>query len=145
LANGQLLAINQNQALFSLLGTTYGGDGVRTFSLPNLQANVPVHMGDGFTLGQVGGQENVTLTTAQLPAHTHAANCNSIAGTAFSPAGEFWAADGDGNLPYSTTGGATMAGTAIGATGGGQPHNNAAPSLTLNFCIALQGIFPSQS
>lgn len=145
LANGQTLPINQNQALFALLGTTYGGNGTQTFQLPNLQDSVPVHMGNGFDLGQRGGEANHTLITAELPAHTHAANCNNNAGTAMSPAGDFWAADGDGNLPYSTAGGATMAGAAIGATGGGQPHNNSAPSLTLNFCIALQGIFPSQN
>ncbi len=145
MANGQLLPINQNQALFSLLGTTYGGDGRTNFQLPNLQANVPIHQGNGFVIGQIGGASSVTLTTAELPAHTHAASCCTNAGTAASPSGSLWAADGNGNLPYSSGGGATMAATAITNTGGGQAHENRAPYLVLNFCIALTGIFPSRN
>jgi microcystin-dependent protein len=144
-ANGQTLPINQNQALFSLLGTNYGGDGITTFKLPNLQASVPVHQGDGFVIGQSGGSASVTLTAAQLPAHTHAAGCSTNAGTVASPSGAVWAADGAGNLPYSSTGGASMAAAAITNAGGGQPHDNTAPTLIINFCIALQGIFPSRS
>ena len=145
LANGQLLPINQNQALFSLLGTTYGGDGRTTFQLPNLQGRVAMHMGSGFSLGQVGGTESVTLITSELPSHTHAANSNKNAGGAASPSGAVWAADGNGNLPYSSVGGSSMASGAVGFTGGSQPHNNLAPYETLSFCIALQGIFPSQN
>jgi microcystin-dependent protein len=146
-ANGQTLPINQNQALFSLMGTTYGGNGTTTFQLPNLQASVPIHQGSGFVIGQAGGTRAVTLTTSQLPAHTHAASCSKDAGTLASPGGSsvLWAADGNGNLPYSTGGGAAMAPAAISSIGGGEPHENEAPYLVLNFCIALQGIFPSRS
>jgi len=145
LANGQTLAINQNQALFSLLGTTYGGNGTQTFQLPNLQASVPIHMGNGFSLGQSGGEANHTLITAELPSHTHTASCSKNVGNQASPAGFLWAADGDGNLPYSTSGGAVMAAGAIAPAGSGQPHNNMAPYLALNYIIALTGIFPSQN
>lgn len=145
LCNGQLLPINQNQALFSLLGTFYGGDGRTSFGLPNLQGRVPVHMGSGFTLGQSGGEDNHTLLVTELPAHSHQANCSMSAATVASPAGKFWAADNAGNLPYSTTGAAAMAGGSITPTGGGQPHNNLAPYIGLNFAIAMQGIFPSQN
>jgi microcystin-dependent protein len=145
LCNGQLLPINQNQAVFSLLGTTYGGDGRTNFALPNLQGRVPVHMGSGFTLGQAGGEDSHTLAVTELPAHSHPANCSGNAATLASPAGEFWAADNAGNLPYSTTGSAAMAGGSITPTGGSQPHNNLAPYNVLNFAIALQGIFPSQN
>jgi microcystin-dependent protein len=145
LANGQLLPINQNQALFSLLGTFYGGNGTTNFQLPNLQGRVPIHQGSGYAIGQSSGTENVTLLTSELPSHTHAATCSHNAGTLGSPSGAVWAADGDGNLPYSTTAGATMAPAAISAIGGGQPHDNLAPFSVLNFCIALTGIFPSRS
>lgn len=144
LCNGQLLPLNQNQALFSLLGTTYGGDGRVNFALPNLQSRIPMHMGNGFALGGSGGEENHTLLTTELPAHSHPANCNSNPGTQASPSGTFWAQDNNGNAPYSNSGVATMSPAAIGNAGGNQPHNNVAPSLTLNFCIALQGIFPSR-
>jgi microcystin-dependent protein len=143
--NGQLLPINQNQALFSLLGTFYGGDGRVNFGLPNLQGRVPVHMGNGFVIGEPGGEQNHTLSTTELPTHTHPANCNSGAATLLSPAGDFWAADNAGNLPYSTTGGDTMNSGSITPTGGGQAHNNMAPFSTLGFCIALQGIFPTRT
>lgn len=145
LANGQTLAINQNQALFALLGTMYGGDGTRTFQLPNLQTNVPIHQGNGFVIGQSGGTISATLTTAQLPTHTHAAICSTNAGTVASPSGALWASDDNGNLPYSSGGGATMAPTAVTNTGEGLPHENRAPYLVVNFCIALSGIFPSRS
>jgi microcystin-dependent protein len=145
LANGQTLSIAQNTALFSLLDTTYGGNGTTTFQLPNLQARVPIHVGNGFVQGESGGATSVTLTTAQLPSHSHTVDCSTNAGTAASPGNKFWAADGDGNLPYSTGGGAAMAPAAIGSTGKGQPHENEAPYLVLNFCIALAGIFPSRS
>ncbi len=144
-ANGQLLPINQNQALFSLMGTTYGGNGTQTFQLPNLQGSVPIHMGSGFTQGQRGGEANHTLLTAELPSHTHAASCSTNAGNQASPANFLWAADGDGNLPYSTTAGAAMAPGAISLAGSGQPHNNTAPTLVLSYIIALVGIFPSQN
>ena len=142
--NGQLLPINQNQALFSLLGTTYGGDGRVNFGLPNLQSRVPIHMGNGHTLGESRGEQNHTLSLSELAAHNHVAECSSALGTQASPSGGVWATDNNGNFPYSTSPGATMSPGAISPTGGSQPHQNMAPYLTLNFCIALQGIFPSQ-
>jgi microcystin-dependent protein len=145
LANGQLLPINQNQALFALLGTQYGGNGTTTFELPNLQGRVAVHFGNGFTIGETAGAESVTLTTSQLPAHTHTVDCNKNAGTKASPTGDLWAADGAGNTPYSSAGGTALAGGAIAATGGSQPHTNVSPMLVVNFCIALQGIFPARN
>lgn len=144
-ANGQLLAINQNQALFSLLGTQYGGNGTQTFALPNLQGRVAVHNGSAFAIGQTGGVESVTLTTSQLPAHAHTVNCNKNAGTQATPSGALWAADGAGNAPYSSGGGTALAGGAIAPVGGSQPHNNVSPMLVINFCIALVGIFPSRN
>lgn len=143
--NGQLLPINQNQALFSLLGTTYGGDGRVNFALPNLQTRVPIHMGNGHTIGETAGQQSHTLILSEMASHNHPANCTNALGTAESPSGAVWAADNNGNFPYSTSGGTTMAQTAIGTVGGEQPHNNMAPYLVLNFCIALTGIFPSQN
>jgi microcystin-dependent protein len=143
--NGQLLPINQNQALFSLLGTTYGGDGRVNFGLPNLQSRVPIHMGNGHTLGEVAGEQDHTLSLTELAAHNHVAVCSSALGTQASPSGGVWATDNNGNAPYSTSPGATMSPSAIGPTGGSQAHQNMAPYLTLNFCIALQGIFPSQN
>jgi microcystin-dependent protein len=145
LCNGQTLAISQNQALFSLLGTTYGGTGIQTFALPNLQSRIPMHMGNGFALGGSGGEENHTLLTTELPAHSHPANCNSNPGTQASPSGNFWAQDNNGNAPYSSSGGSTLNANAIAPAGSGSPHPNIAPYLTLNFCIALAGIFPSRS
>lgn len=142
---GQLLPINQNQALFSLLGTTYGGDGRQTFGLPNLQSRVPMSMGNGHVLGELGGQQNHTLVLSEMASHNHPAICTNALGTAESPSLAVWAADNNGNAPYSSTGNTTMAPTVIGTVGGDQPHNNMAPCLVLNFCIALQGIYPSQN
>ena len=143
--NGQLLPINQNQALFSLLGTTYGGDGRQTFGLPNLQSRVPMGMGNGHVLGELGGEENHTLVLSEMASHNHPANCTNASGTLASPSVAFWAADNNGNAPYSTTGSTTMAPNAIGTVGGGQAHLNMAPYLVVSFCIALLGIFPSQT
>ena len=142
--DGQLLPIAQNTALFSLLGTMYGGDGRTTFALPDLRGRAGMHVNPVHTQGERGGQESVTLTTAQIPLHSHTANCSNVAGTQTSPVGKFWAQDSDGNVVFNTTGGATMAATAIGNTGGG-PHPNMQPYLVVNYCIALQGIFPSRS
>ena len=145
LCNGQTLPINQNQALFSLLGTTYGGNGTTTFQLPNLQGTFPVHFGDGFSQGQSGGQASHTLTVGEIPAHNHVPNCNRALGMVASPTGAVWATDNNGNSPYSTSTDSTMAPNAIGQTGGSQPHANLPPYLVLNFVIALLGIFPSRS
>jgi microcystin-dependent protein len=145
---GQLLPINQNQALFSLLGTTYGGNGTTTFQLPDLRGRAPVHAGQGpglsnISLGQISGQENVTLLTTQLPSHSHTASASSAAPSVGSPANNAWATGGSAS--YASTGGASMSATALSTTGGSQPHPNIQPSLVVNFCIALVGIFPSRN
>lgn len=142
--DGQLLPIAQNMALFSLLGTMYGGDGRTTFALPDLRGRAGMHPSSVHTQGERAGQEGVTLTTAQIPPHSHTANCSNVVGTQTSPAGKFWAQDFDGNVVFSSTGGATMAAAAVGNTGG-QPHSNMQPYLVVNYCIAVQGIFPSRS
>ena len=147
LCNGQLLPINQNQALFALLGTTYGGDGRVNFALPDLRGRSPLHVGAGTSLGERDGEEAHTLTVAELPGHSHALSASSdVANThlpgAALPAGKprgginRYAAAGSGNT-------ALHPGSLTPALGGGQPHNNLQPYLTLNFVIALQGIFPS--
>jgi len=149
--DGQILPISQNTALFSLLGTTYGGNGTSNFALPNFQGVSPIHSGQGAglslrDLGETGGTETVTLLLSELPAHTHAANCNSGTGDQYGPPGNFWATDAGGNNEYNAalTPNMTMA-AALGPTGGNQPHNNLQPYLVLNFCIALQGVFPPRS
>jgi microcystin-dependent protein len=143
LCNGQLLQINQNQALFSLLGTMYGGDGRTTFALPDLRGRVPVHVGAGFVQGEKAGEEAHTLISSEMPAHTHLVSASSGAPNQGSPAGNEWAALNGG---YSTVApDATLNPSAIGAIGGSQPHTNLQPYLVLNYVIALQGIFPSRN
>jgi microcystin-dependent protein len=144
--DGQMLPIAQNTALFSLLGTTYGGNGQTTFALPDLRGRLPVHIGGGLTIGQADGSETVISTTTNLPAHTHAANAASAA-TTLSPASQYWAADPGANVaPYAAApDGRVMSGTAIGAQGGSQPHANMQPFLAVTFIIALEGIYPSRS
>ena len=144
LCNGQVLPINQNQALFSLLGTTYGGNGQTTFALPNLQGRVPLHMGNGFTIGQAGGEPGHTLTMSEMPQHVHAVAASSAAtgGTA-SPSGSFL---GGGNNVYSSPQSLTpLNPQTVSLVGGSQPHENMSPYLVLSFCIALQGIYPSRN
>jgi microcystin-dependent protein len=142
MCNGQLLPINQNQALFSLLGTTYGGDGRVNFALPNLQGRMPVDAGNGLTLGQAAGESAHTLIAQEMPLHTHVPVGSSTPANLGDPTGNLWAA---GNSAYSPTPNSTMNPASIQSVGGGQPHNNLSPYLTLTFCIALQGIFPSRS
>ena len=143
LCNGQLLPINQNQALFSLLGTTFGGDGRVNFALPNFQASVPIHVGNGHTLGERGGEVAHTLSIQELPAHTHALMAQPAAGTQLPPGGAFLA---QASNVYRTADNLTSLNPAAVDNGGGnQPHTNTQPFLTLSFCIALQGIFPSQN
>jgi microcystin-dependent protein len=142
MCNGQLLPINQNQALFSLLGTTFGGDGRVNFALPDLRSRAPIHVGSGHTLGERGGEQAHTLTAAELPTHTHAANVSSAAsGGNSQPAGRFLggAADAYGSVGPLTT----LQPATVTSVGGSQAHLNMQPFLTLTFCIALQGIFPS--
>lgn len=145
LCNGQLLPINQNQALFSLLGTMYGGNGQTNFALPDLRGRVPVHVGSAFTQGQSGGQEAHTVTSAEMPTHVHSLNGTSSTGTQAIPAGNLLAAT-PSQMYHAFDGAAVaMAPAAIGNVGGTQPHINMQPFLTLSFCIALQGVFPSRN
>ena len=146
LCQGQLLPISENETLFNLIGTTYGGDGQSTFALPNLASRVPVHQGPSFILGQTGGVESVTLTTNQIPSHTHQATGYPVAGNSASPTGTRWASSADTAInPYAAPpGDTTMNAGAIGTDGGSQPHDNMLPFLAINFSISLFGIFPSQ-
>ncbi|MEK6289188.1 MAG: tail fiber protein [Acidobacteriota bacterium] len=147
LCNGQLLPINQNQALFSLLGTTFGGDGRVNFALPDLRGRVPVHVGDGNTLGGRGGEQAVTLSIAQLPQHTHVLNGSSSVGNSVAPrsaaAGNILAQEPGNAYTNSTSNLTPLYPTSVTNVGGSQAHLNMQPYLTLSFCIALQGIFPS--
>jgi microcystin-dependent protein len=143
MCNGQLLPINQNQALFSLLGTTYGGDGRVNFALPNLQGRVPVHMGNGIVLGELAGEAAHTLNQSEMPAHTHVPAGSSSSPTKPGPAGNLWATNATN--PYAGASNAAMNPACITVVGGNQPHDNMSPYLVLNFIIALQGIFPSQN
>ena len=148
--DGQLLPINQNQALFSLLGTTYGGDGVTNFGLPKLQGRVPAHFGQGPALPLVQGQQlgagSVVLSAAQMPQHTHVVNANPAKGNQPSPIGMYPAKDAAGvTAEYSAAAGGQMNAGMIAAAGGGQAHENYQPTLVLGWIIALQGIFPSRA
>ncbi len=146
--NGQLLPINQNQALFALLGTTYGGNGQTTFALPNLQGQVPIHMGNGHTLGERAGSSAVTITQQQMPQHLHFANGVSDIADVQTPVGNFLAGVDTAvfEAVYADPGQlVAMSAQGVSSVGGSQPHNNMMPYLVLNFCIALQGIFPSRN
>ena len=147
LCNGQLVSIAQNTALFSILGTTYGGNGETTFALPDLQGRVPMHVGAGFVEGESGGEQAHTLLTAEIPVHTHLANGSTSKGNKASPAGNVWAADAAGVTAEYQSGApnTTLSPGAIGNAGSGQPHNNLQPFLVVNFIIALEGIFPSRN
>ena len=144
--SGQLMSIAENSALFDLIGTTYGGDGVQTFALPNLQGRIPMHQGPGFVIGQMAGTESVTLNTNQIPGHTHPAQAgNGSVGTAGnSPAGAYfnkWTGSAFGTPGAN----ATLNPAAVSTVGGGQSHDNMPPFLAINFVISLFGIFPSQN
>jgi microcystin-dependent protein len=144
LCNGQLLPINQNQALFALLGTTYGGNGQTNFALPNLRGRVPIHMGNGHTQGEAAGSTSVTVNIQQLPTHIHGLQGSSNpSGTTSDPTNAFLAPVNGGYGPASNL--TTLNAQTITSVGGSQPHNNMMPYLVLNFIIALQGIFPSRN
>lgn len=147
--NGQLISISENETLFNLIGTTYGGDGQSTFGLPDLRGRLPIHMGQGpglspHTIGEMSGTENVTLTQNQIPSHTHTPLANS-ASSSDSPSGNVWAA-ASGAAPYGAAPGPLQMNPAmIGAAGGSQPHDNLHPYLAVSFIISLFGIYPSQT
>jgi len=151
--DGQLMPISQNTALFSLLGTTYGGDGKSNFALPNMQGNAPMHPGQGpglslHDLGETGGSETVSLLESEIPSHSHAMRASSDAADNFVAVGNMLAKPiGRGNNLYSTTTTplVSMSDNALTPAGGDQPHNNMQPYLTLNFCIALQGVYPPRT
>jgi microcystin-dependent protein len=145
--NGDLLPISEFDALFNLLGTTYGGDGQSTFGLPDLRGRVPIHTASAFPIGQSGGQESVALNAQQIPAHDHPSamgtSQNASSGT---PAnGATWAVTTKGPVYLAATPAVAMAAQAIGMAGGGQPHENRQPSLAVNYIIALLGVYPSQN
>ena len=141
---GQLLPIAENETLFNLIGTTYGGDGQETFALPDLRGRLPMHMGNSFILAETGGSEEVTLTTNQIPAHTHALLCAASGGTPNSnPQGGYWGPSDQ--TQYSTAAGTVQMGNptiTAGASGGSQPHTNFMPYLCIDFIISLFGVFP---
>lgn len=143
--NGAIIPIDQNDALFNLIGTTYGGDGQTTFALPNLQSRIPVHVGPGFALGQSGGTESVTLTTSQIPAHSHVPQCQSGAGDLTVPTAGVWAPPSTGTVYSDAAPSLPMDPAAIGPAGGSQPHDNMVPFLVINFILSLFGVFPSQT
>lgn len=142
--NGQLLPINQNQALFSLLGTTFGGNGVTTFALPNLQGRVPMHFGSGMSLGEVGGEAVHTLISSEMPAHNHTVNASNNAADQTYPTGNLLSKGGSAAGFHALTN-AVMSAGVVTNTGGSQAHENRSPYLVVNYCIALTGIFPSHN
>jgi len=148
LCQGQTLAISQYTTLFQLIGTTYGGDGVSTFNLPNLSSRVPMHqgtsLGSNYVLGQMAGEESVTLTTQQIPSHTHAMLCATSSSNTPSPPGAFCGVTGS-NAYAATPANANMNVASVSSTGGSQPHDNLMPFLAINFIISYLGIFPSQT
>jgi len=151
--DGQIMPLSQNTALFSLLGTTYGGDGKSNFALPDMQGNAPMHPGQGpglslHDLGETGGSETVSLLESEIPSHPHALMASSTQSSKPSPGGNALARISSGATPYVAPSGAPLAafnGAALAPAGGDQPHNNMQPYLTLNFCIALQGVYPPRT
>lgn len=145
--DGTLLSINQYEVLYTLIGTTYGGDGVTTFKLPDLRGRVPIHTSSNYQLGQSGGSETVTLVQSNLPAHTHVANANSLQedATSISPEGQYWGYSANITNYQNKIPDITMSTSAISSVGGNQPHDNIMPSMATSFIIALNGYFPTQS
>jgi len=145
LCEGQLLPISENETLFQLIGTTYGGDGESTFALPDLRGRVPIHQGNGFILAETGGAEEITLTVNQIAAHGHPFLASTNIADQSSPSGNVAAQPSVGILYFAAPGGSPLAPTSLTPTGGSQPHNNLQPYLCINFIISLFGIFPSQT
>lgn len=143
--DGSLLPISEFETLFQLIGTTYGGDGQSTFAVPDLRGRLPVHMGSGFTLGQNGGTETVTLTVAQIPSHTHTMFASTSAGSVNSPANQVTAASPSVTLYTADVTDTNMSAAAVNTVGGSQPHDNFMPYLCVSFIISQFGIFPSQT
>jgi microcystin-dependent protein len=141
--DGALMPISENEALFQIIGTTYGGDGQETFALPNLQSRLPMHQGNGHVIGEMAGVEEVTLTTQQIPTHTHAAQCVGGAGNQQDPTGHVWAGAQLGVNLFSNVAPAINMANAISPTGGSQPHENMVPFLGVNFIISLFGVYPA--
>ncbi len=142
--SGQLLPISENEILFQLIGTTYGGDGQSTFALPDLQSRVPIHQGNGFILAQSGGAEEITLTVQQIPIHTHSMLATDDVPTQSTPAGNV-TGQAANKIYRAGSPSVFLSPQAMGSTGGSQPHTNLQPYLTINFIISLFGIFPSQT
>ncbi len=140
---GQLLPISENETLFQLIGTTYGGDGQSTFALPDLRGRIPLHFGNGFVLAETGGAEQVTVTSSQMPSHSHPLPASAGLATDTTPAGKVPAQTSTFDFYQSNPPSAPMAATSIGAVGGSQPHENMQPYLCISFIISLFGIFPS--
>lgn len=140
---GQLLPISENETLFQLIGTTYGGDGQSTFALPDLRGRIPIHQGNGFILAETGGVEEVTLTVNQIPAHSHPFLASTAPGTVNTPSGSLVAEAPTVTVFLEDQAGVNFASTAISPTGGSQPHTNFQPYLCVDFIISLFGIFPS--
>jgi len=153
LCNGQVMSIAQNTALFSLLGTTFGGNGQSTFALPNLQSRIPLHQGQGpgltpRVMGEESGEESVTLISTEMPMHNHLVNTNNNPSGGGTPNGNFLGGSSDPTVfafYAPTSNGSTLNVQTIGLAGGSQPHNDMQPYLVINFCIALEGIFPSRN
>ena len=143
--NGQALAISENETLFQLIGTTYGGDGQATFNLPDLRGRLPVHVGPDFALARKAGAERVTLTVQQMPSHTHPLGASTAPGTASSPQGNLLAASGSSNVYRTGPAAAPLSSQTLGQAGGSLPHPNLQPYLCVSFIISLFGLFPSQT
>ena len=142
LCNGQILPINQNQALFSLLGTTFGGNGQTTFALPDLRGRTPISFNGSHPLGERSGEESHTLTVNEMPSHNHFVQASNAAPNTASPANDYSAQNAGA---YALAGNTTMAAAAVSNSGGSQPHQNMGPFLVISFCVCLQGIFPSRN
>lgn len=143
--NGQILPINSNQALYSVLGNKFGGDGISNFALPDLRGRTPVHMSENYPIATAGGEAQHVLTIQEIPAHTHQVYGDTTLATLPSPANNVWGATGSGRPIYASAANTTMNEAAIGTTGSSQAHDNMQPYSVVSFCIALQGIYPSKS